>query len=613
MRLAPLLGSMVLLLSTTGGSSSGQLPSASPGPSSPATRRLRNFLAEDWKYWMGEYPETATVFGYPGENDRWTDYSQTGIERRDRHLEESLRLLRAIPRNELPTDEQLNYDLYQDAIQTAMAGLRFHDDPFPFPSVVPTNLYTPINQIEGLLQELPSTIDRMPAARPSDYQDILARLSAIPRIVDQTIDLMKVGLGRGWTPPKVTMRDVPKQIESQIVSDPLASPLLAAFNAYPTAITPDQQKDFTHRATAAYTDKVVPAFGRLRDFLVETYIPSCRETISVRDLPDGADFYKYLVHWHTTTGLTPEQIHRNGLDQVKQIGTEMKQVIAQIGFQGSFAEFVKFMNTDPRFRFSSANDLLVYVRDIAKRADPELAHLFGVLPRLPYGVKPVPEAVAPSQTAAYYDQGAPSAGRPGYVYVNTYKIESRPRWDAEDLFLHEGVPGHHLQISLAQEMNGVPEFRRQLGYTAYVEGWALYAESLGGEMGFYADPYSKFGYLSAQMWRAVRLVVDTGIHSMGWSREQAIRYFEQNTGQPEQNSVVEVDRYVVWPGQALGYKIGQLHIQELRRAAEQELGDQFDIRAFHDAVLDQGALPLGILDGRVTKWVAAKKAKQSAR
>jgi uncharacterized protein (DUF885 family) len=271
------------------------------------------------------------------------------------------------------------------------------------------------------------------------------------------------------------------------------------------------------------------------------------------------------------------------------------------------------MNTDPRFRFSSADDLLVYVRDIAKRADPELAHLFGGLPRLPYGVKPVPEAVAPSQTAAYYDQGAPSAGRPGYVYVNTYKIESRPRWDAEDLFLHEGVPGHHLQISLAQEMNGVPEFRKQLGYTAYVEGWALYAESLGGEMGFYADPYSKFGYLSAQMWRAVRLVVDTGIHSMGWSREQAIEYFEENTGQPEQNAVVEVDRYIVWPGQALGYKIGQLKIQELRHAAEQELGDHFDIRAFHDAVLDQGALPLDILDARVTKWAAARKAKQPAR
>ena len=613
MKLVILLGSMALFLSMIDGSRSTQTPSASTGPVSTATRRLRNFLSEDWKYWMGEYPEAATLFGYPGENDRWTDYSPTGIERRNRHLEQSLGLLRAIPRNELPADEQLNYDLYQDAIQTAIAGLRFHDDAFPLSSVVPTNLYIPVNQIQGLLQDLPITIDRMPTARPSDYQDILARLSTIPGIVDQTIDLMKLGLGNGWTPPKVTMREVPKQIESQIVSDPLASPLLAAFKTYPTAITTEQQKDFTHRATAAYRDKVSPAFGKLRDFLVGTYIPACRETISVRDLPDGSDFYKYLVRWHTTTGLTPEQIHQNGLEQVKQIGTEMDQVIAQTGFQGSFAEFVKFMNTDPRFIFSSADDLLVYFRDIAKRADPELAHLFGVLPRLPYGVKPVPEAVAPSQAAAYYDQGAPSAGRPGYVYVNTYKIESRPRWDAEDLLLHEGVPGHHLQISLAQEMNGVPEFRKQLGYTAYVEGWALYAESLGGEMGFYADPYSKFGYLSAQMWRAVRLVVDTGIHSMGWTREQAIEYFKEKTGQPEQNGVVEVDRYVVWPGQALGYKIGQLKIQELRHAAEQELSDQFDIRAFHDAVLDQGALPLDILDARVTKWVAAQKAKQSAR
>ena len=612
MKFVILVASLSLFLSTTGRFGRAETPSAGAG-TGQAVRRLRDFLTDDWKYWMHEYPEAATVFGYPGENDRWTDLSSTSIERRNRHLEESLGVLRAIPRNELPRGEQLNYDLYQELIRKAIAGLGFHDDAFPLASVVPTNVYIPINQIQGLLQYIPETIDQMPAARPGDYQDILARLSTIPQVIDQTIDLMKVGLGHGWRPPKITARDVAKQIESQIVPDPLSSPLLAAFRTYPAAIASERQNDFTQRAVRAYTDKVGPAFRKLRDFVVETYVPACRDTISVSDLPDGSDYYKYLVRWHTTTQLTPEEIHRTGLREVSEIRTEMDRVIGQAGFKGSFAEFVKFMTSDPRFTFSSSHDLLLDFRDIAKRADPELAHLFGTLPRLPYGVKPVPEAVAPSQTAAYYQPGAPPAGRPGYVYVNTYNIASRPKWAGEDLFLHEGVPGHHLQLSLAQEMEGVPEFRKQLGYTAYVEGWALYAESLGGEMGFYADPYSKFGYLSAQMWRAVRLVVDTGIHTMGWSRERAIQYFLENTGQPEQNAVVEVDRYIVWPGQALGYKIGQLKIQELRRGAEQALGDRFDIRAFHDVILDQGALPLDILDRRATEWVTREQEKWRAR
>jgi uncharacterized protein (DUF885 family) len=290
----------------------------------------------------------------------------------------------------------------------------------------------------------------------------------------------------------------------------------------------------------------------------------------------------------------------------------MEKTIAQVGFPGRFADFVKFLNSDPQFRYQSADDMLLHYRAIAKEVDPQLEHLFGLLPRLTYGVKPVPDAIAPSQFEAYYEPGSPIAGRPGYLFVNTYDLPSRRSWDAEDLVLHEGVPGHHLQISIAQEMNDIPEFRKQLGYTAYVEGWALYSESLGPEVGLYADPYSKFGYLSAQMWRAVRLVVDTGIHSMGWTRDQAIQYFVENTGQPEQNAIVEIDRYIVWPGQALGYKIGQLKIQELRKTAEQELGDRFDIRAFHDAVLDQGALPLNILETRIKRWTAEQKIKTAA-
>ncbi|MFY9688679.1 MAG: DUF885 domain-containing protein, partial [Candidatus Acidiferrales bacterium] len=304
--------------------------------------------------------------------------------------------------------------------------------------------------------------------------------------------------------------------------------------------------------------------------------------------------------------------HQIGLDLVKQTRAQMDALIKQTGFQGSFADFVKFLNTDPRFQFTSKDDMLLHYRATAKRADPELEHLFGKLPRLPYGVRAVPDAVAPSQTEAYYEQGAPDAGRPGYLYVDTYDLPSRPTWDMEDLVLHEGVPGHHLQISLAEEMQGVPEFRKQLGYTAFIEGWALYSETLGPEMGFYTDPYEKFGFLSAVMWRAVRLVVDTGIHSMGWSRDQAIQYFEETTGQPHLNSVVEIDRYLVWPGQALGYMIGRLKIQGLRHDAEQALGDRFDIRSFHDAIVDQGAMPMDLLESRTKRWIAEQKAKTPA-
>jgi uncharacterized protein (DUF885 family) len=580
--------------------------------SDAATRQLRAFLAEDWKYWMQQYPEAATQFGYPGENARWSDDSPASVAGRNRHLREALKQLKAIPRAELPASEQLNYDLYDELLETAIEGLRFHGDAFPIPSVFPANLYVPVTQVEGPLQDIPTTIAMMPATRPSEYEDILARLNGIPTVIDQTIDMMKDGMAHGWTAPKITMRDVPKQAESQVVSDPLASPLLSAFKSYPSTFTAEQKADFTRRAEAAYKDKVAPSFQKFADFLVKTYLPACRDTVSITDIPDGAAYYRYLVRWHTTTDMTPEQIHHMGLDLVKQTRAQMDELIKQTGFQGSFADFVQFVNTDPRFKFSSKDDMLMHYRATAKRADPELEHLFGLLPRLPYGVRAVPDAVAPSQTAAYYEEGAPDAARPGYLYVNTYDLASRPTWQMEDLVLHEGVPGHHLQISLAQEMQGVPEFRKQLGYTAFIEGWALYSETLGSDMGFYVDPYSKFGFLSAVMWRAVRLVVDTGIHSMGWSRERAIQYFEDTTGQPHQNSVVEVDRYIVWPGQALGYMIGRLKIQGLRHDAERALGERFDIRSFHDAIVDQGAMPMDLLDSRTKQWIAERKAKKSA-
>ncbi|HEY6466360.1 MAG TPA: DUF885 domain-containing protein [Candidatus Acidoferrales bacterium] len=450
MKTVLLLAATGLLLVAIPSSTSSQ--TARARQSNSATARLRAFLDSDWKYWVNEYPENATAYGYPGENDRWTDYSPEAIARRNQHLHQSLAGLEAIPHNELPPAEQLNYDLYHEQLQITIEGLAFHGDAFPLQTEFPGSLYLPINQMGGIQQSIPEVIAQMSLEKTSDYRDLIARLNGIPAEIDQTIALMKLGMAQGWTPPKITMRDVPKQVDAQIVSDPMASPLLAAFKNFPAAVPAADRQQLTGEAKAAYTQKVAPAFTRLRDFLTNTYIPADRDTVSAAALPNGADYYKYLVRWETTTSMTPEQIHQTGLDQVKQIRAQMNDLIDQTGFQGSFADFEKFLNTDKRFVYPSADDMVLHYRALAKQVDPQLAHLFGLLPRLPYGVKEVPAASAPSQTAAYYEPGSPISGRAGYLFVNTYDLPSRPSWDADDLLLHEGVPGHHLQISLAQEM-----------------------------------------------------------------------------------------------------------------------------------------------------------------
>jgi uncharacterized protein (DUF885 family) len=442
----------------------------------------------------------------------------------------------------------------------------------------------------------------MPASTAGDYDDIVARLEGVGRLVDQTMALMELGLAAGLTPPRVTMRDVPAQLDAQIVADPMTSPMLEPFTRFPPSIGEAERQALAGRAATAYRTGVAPAFERLRAYLTSKYIPACRETIAARDLPGGAAMYAYNVKWHVTTDATPQQIHETGLAEVKRIRAEMERVVASTGFTGGADAFKRFVRTDPRFFFRDAASLLTAYRDIAKRAEPGLARLFGRLPQTPYGVEPVPDAVAPSQTTAYYQPGSLAAGRPANMFANTYKLDSRPSWEMMALTLHEAVPGHHLQIALAQEMPELPEFRRHSSYTAYVEGWALYAESLGDEMGLYGDPYAKFGQLTYEAWRAVRLVVDTGIHAFGWTRDQAIEYFRENTAKTDQDILVEVDRYIVWPGQALGYKMGQLKIRELRVRAERELGERFDVRRFHDAVLATGAVPLTVLDAQLEAW-----------
>jgi uncharacterized protein (DUF885 family) len=569
------------------------------------SREFRGYLEEDWKRWMVEYPEQATAAGFPGQNRRWRDDSPAGIEARKKHLNDSAAALKAFSRDSLPHAEQINYDLYSDLLNTAEEGLQFGDDPLPFRNVVPQNLWMPINQMSGVQQEAADAISTMPNRSVADYEDILARLESLPVLVEQEQALLEEGLKRGYTPPKLMLRDVPKQIADLIPANPLASALLEPFKTFPLGIPEHERTRLTNRAKEIYSARVAPAFQKLHDYIASSYLPACRESIAATALPKGAEAYAFHVRWQTTTNLTPQQIHEIGLSEVKRIRAEMDKIIASTNFRGAFHEFTEFLRNDPRFYFDKPDDLVNGYRIIAKKIDPELAHLFGKLPRLPYGVTPIPDFKAPSQTTAYYQAGAPNVGRPGYYFVNTYNLHARPKWEMEALSLHESVPGHHLQISLAQELENEPEFRKHTGYSAFVEGWALYCESLGEELGMYKDPYSKFGQLSYEMWRAVRLVVDTGMHAQGWTRDQAIQFFKDNTGKTDQDITVEVDRYIVWPGQALAYKLGQLKIRELRTQAEKRQGAKFNVRAFHDAVLENGALPLNVLSAHMENWMAA--------
>ena len=561
--------------------------------------RLHRLFAADWDYSMREYPEAATWFGYPGQDHRWTDVSLEAIDRRNRELENPARVLASIDRARLLPADQVHHDLFKRGVDEALEGRRFRGE------------LMPLSQMEGVQQSVAQLLTMMPATSVDEYQNVVARLRGVPALVDQTIELMKGGLDAGLTPPRITLRDVPQQVRNQIADDPRASPLLAAFARFPEAVGGSERDRLGKAAVDAFAAGVAPAYRRLLAFLESEYIPRTRETIAASALPDGAAYYAYKVRQSTTTDLTARQIHDIGLSEVKRIRAEMDGVVASTGFQGSFAEFVDFLRTDSQFFFARPEDLLVAYRDICKRADPVLPRLFGMLPRLPYGVVPVPAYAEKSQTTAYYEPGSPAAGRPGNFFANTYDLKARPRWEMEALSLHEAVPGHHLQIALAQEMPDMPEFRKNSFYTAYVEGWGLYAESLGGEMGFYKDPYSRFGQLTYEIWRAIRLVVDTGMHALGWSRQQAIDFFVANAGKAEHDIVVEIDRYIVWPGQALAYKIGELKIKELRALASGALGERFDIRAFHDQVLGSGAVPLDALEARIRGWVSGAEPPSS--
>jgi uncharacterized protein (DUF885 family) len=568
-------------------------PAEAPTHQEGPIRALHALFDEEWEWTLAEFPTYATAVGDPRYDDRWPDMSLAAHARRDAHARQVLDRVRAIDRAALPPAERLNYDLFLRDIELAVEGQRFPAECLP------------LTQMNGVHQEVADILQISPRRSVRDFRMLIGRLRAVPPLVEQTIEQMSKGIDTGIVPPRVIMRKVPEMIGNQIVDDPAASPIaLLALNDLPSDLPGDARQAIREEVLAAVRDAVVPAYRALHAFVVDRYLPRTRDSIGLGALPDGEAWYAHQVRVMTTSDLSPDEIHALGLDEVQRIREAMTATMRRSGFQGSFAEFFNFLRSDPRFFFTDREELLKAYRDIAKRLDPELPRLFRTLPRLPYGVIPVPAYSEKVQTTAYYCPGSPEAGRPGYFYANTYDLGARPKWEMEALTAHEAVPGHHLQISLAQEMDDLPKFRRFGGNTAFIEGWALYAESLGEELGLYRDPYARFGQHTYEIWRAIRLVLDTGMHVKGWTRDQAVAFFEEHAGKAGHDIGVEVDRYLAWPGQALAYKIGELKIKDLRARAARALGDRFDVRVFHDLVLGAGPLPLPILEARVGEWAA---------
>jgi uncharacterized protein (DUF885 family) len=540
-------------------------------------RDLADLFDRHWRGVMDDYPETATYVGWHEHHDRLTDWSLEAIDRRRREVTEPIDALAGVDRSTDP----LSADLFE-------ALVRSEADASAFPGEL-----LPLDQLEGPHNDLPFLLSAMAVDTDEQHGHYLSRLRGIVRVLEDTILLMDRGVAAGITVPQICLRDVPAQIDAHFTDDIHDCPELVPLAGAPQAVRDE--------AAEIVRTSVLPAFDALRRYLLDRYIPACRDSIAFTELPDGPEWYAERVRHHTTTDLTPQEIHDIGQSEVARITAAMRDVMSDSGFTGSPAEWATFLQTDRRFYFDTADDLLAFYRDVNERVQPAIPSMFRLLPRTPLEIVPVPPEQAPSAPAAFYLQGSSLLNRPGRFFANTYDLASRPSWQMEATCLHEAIPGHHFQLSLAQEMDDMPEFRKNpLGCTAYIEGWGLYCESLGTELGMYTDPYQRYGMLEAELLRAIRLVTDTGMHALGWSREQAIAFFVEHSPMPKHDVVVEVDRYIVLPGQALAYKVGQLKLQELRVRTSAH-----DIRDFHEEVLRHGALPLDVLERLVEARFAA--------
>jgi uncharacterized protein (DUF885 family) len=561
-------------------------------------QRLRDITERYYDQYLELNPLTATAQGDHRYDDRFGDYASErwmadwlGIE------QEALAALDAVDATRLSGEDLLSYDSFKYGRQVAVAGFRY-----------PSELL-PVNQFGGLhtyFAVLGSGGGVHPFRTTRDYDNFLARMDGFVAWVNQSIANMRAGAARGIVQPRVVVERMIPQLAALAVSDPQKSEFWRPLTRFPSGITTADRE----RLTAAYADKletrVLPAYRRLHDYLKDEYLAQARPTVAWSDLPNGAEWYAYRVRYYTTTSMTPDEVHQLGLKEVARIRGEMERVKNQLGHEGDLKSFFDALRADPTLHYTDPPELIAGYQSIRERVDAAMPLLFARTPKGRFEIRPVEAFRAASEAAGSYAPGSPDGKRPGVFYVNTYDLPSRPKYAMEALYLHEAIPGHHYQISIAQEANDRPRFRRFAYDTAYGEGWALYAESLGSDLGLYTEPYSVFGALSAEMWRAVRLVVDTGLHSTGWTREQAIDYFRANTALGDADIKAEVERYIAWPGQALAYKVGQLAIAELRRRAQAKLGPRFDIRAFHAQVVDSGSLPLAVLEKKIDRWIESQ-------
>jgi len=575
-------------------------PAAGGGDSGGNAARLHALFDREWEMRLRDEPLFATEVGRHEYDALLPEVAYADLERRYRARQAMVAELTdsgAIDLSRLNVADAVNAQIWRAQLADRIAEFELGGYQMPF------------NADSGFHTSFAMLPDRMPFANRRDYENYLSRLRAWPRYVGQQIELMRMGIRRGFTVPRATLTGYERTISAHVVDDPAKSVFYKPFERFPAAMPEAERQSLRAAARAAILDGAVAGYRRLLDFYRAEYLPAARATIGASELPDGRAYYAHQIRHFTTLDLSPEEIHRIGLAEVERIAGEMQAVIRQVGFEGDFAAFVRFLRTDPRFYPKTGEELLKDAAWIAKRIDGKLPSEFKTLPRLPYTVQPVPDHLAPKYTAGRYVESPAGSTRPGIYWVNTYQPETRPLYNLEALTLHEAVPGHHLQIALSQELADLPNFRRYSYLSAFGEGWGLYSEWLGLEMGFYTDPYSNFGRLTYEMWRACRLVVDTGIHAQGWTRQQAIDYLAAHTALPLHEVETETDRYISWPGQALAYKLGELKIKELRRKAEQALGPSFDVRRFHDVVLGSGAVPLAVLEQNVDRFIGEQTAR----
>mgnify|MGYP002628351130 CR=1 FL=1 len=561
-------------------------------PQSPESS-FEDLMESEWAKIISDNPVYASSMGDLRFNRDWSDNSVSGIIQDYQHDQLVLDQLNAMDLNGLDELNRINYKLFKKQYENSVESFDYQTYLMPFSH-------------RGGIQLEHETVNILPLRNAGHYDDWIARLSKLEVLVDAEIEKARMGIETGTVPPRFLMQKVFEQIKLQAYVSPETSPFYRAFESMDRSIDAGEVLAIQARAKEVIKNQVIPAYLKLHQFFEDEYLAACRTSIGIKDINNGKQYYEFLARKFTTTSLTPQEIHNIGLSEVARIKAEMEEVIQEVNWQGTFKGFLDDLRSNPKFYYETSEELFEAYLATSKRIDPELVSLFKVLPSMPYGLKPIPIESAPDTTTAYYQRPAADGSRAGYYYVNLYRPEVRPKYEIEVLSVHEAVPGHHLQIALAMELD-LPNFRKYGGVTAFVEGWGLYSESLGYDLGLYQDPYSRFGQLTYDMWRAIRLVVDTGMHYFDWSRQDAINYFLDNSAKTKQDVMNEVDRYINWPGQALAYKIGQLKIQELKDRAKVELGANFDIKDFHHEVLKRGALPLDILEQYIDQWILEVK------